>query len=293
MLIDINNMPNTIVLGRAGENEYTAIEFDVSSWLADYPGATISVVFYRPDGELYPVIVNATTELIAWWPTATDLAVSGDGRLELRLYSGDIIGKTAIVNTYTEESLQDEGLPPEIEPEWLDGVLSAGTSAKASAAAAAQSEENAAESEQVTTQAMADTLAMLGTDIPVMVDGKILIDNIPATATQEIYVVTSADELTSLNAQRGDLAELVEDIDGIPTITKTWQLLGNDPTVAANWVVWGASYAVQAGNATTANNAANAAMINNHRLVEMTESQFAVAVKDPDTYYLVYPDQEE
>lgn len=195
--------------------------------------------------------------------------------------------------------------------------------AKASADSAAQSEENAKESEEAAAenkaiteelksraetaaenaeesevkssasqksaeQALADLLAMINSgDIVLAVNGKLPLSAIPATATQEIYVVESEDELTSLIAQRGDLAELVEEIDGERTITKTWQCLGN-ASVRENWVVWGTSYAVQSGNATTADNAINANMINNHRLVEMTEEDFVSAVKDADTYYLVY-----
>lgn len=195
--------------------------------------------------------------------------------------------------------------------------------AKASADSAAQSEENAKESEKAAAenkiateqltnraetaaenaeesevkssasqksaeQALSDLLAMINSgDLVLAINGKLPLSAIPATATQEIYVVESEDELTSLTAQRGDLAELVEEIDGERTITKTWQCLG-DASVRANWVVWGTSYAVQSGNATTADNAVNANMINNHRLVEMTEEDFASAVKDADTYYLVY-----
>lgn len=136
-------------------------------------------------------------------------------------------------------------------------------------------------------QALADLLKMLGVDIATLVGGKIPMSQIPATATQEIYEVQSEDELTGLVAQRGDLAELVELVDGEKTIIKAWQLLG-DAANRENWIVWGTSYAVQAGSATTAANAENAAMINNHRLVAMTPQEYGSAVIDPETYYAVY-----
>lgn len=148
--------------------------------------------------------------------------------------------------------------------------------------------DNAEASEEFAAQAVQDLLAMINSgDIVLATNGVLPLSAIPATATQEIYVVESEDELTGLVAQFGDLAELVEEIDGEMTITKTWQCLGN----AANredWIVWGTSYAVQSGNATSATNATNANMINNHRLVEMTEEDFKTAVKDANTYYLVY-----
>lgn len=160
--------------------------------------------------------------------------------------------------------------------------------ANESAIDAKTSADNAAASEKTASQALSDLLAMINSgDLVLATGGKLPLSSIPATATQEIYTVTSEDELTSLTAQRGDLAELVEEIDGERTITKTWQCLG-DASVRENWVVWGTSYAVQAGNSTTADNALSANMINNHRLVEMSEEEFASAVKDADTYYLVY-----
>ena len=168
-------------------------------------------------------------------------------------------------------------------------------SALASKLAAALSESNAEASQIAAAQTLSDLLAMIGTDIATLVGGKVPLSQIPATATQEIYTIESEDELTGLTAQRGDLAELIETVDDETTITKTWQCLG-DATVRENWVVWGTSYAVQSGSATMASEAENATMINNKRLVSMTESQYQIAYDsgtlDPDAYYLVVPDTE-
>ncbi len=150
------------------------------------------------------------------------------------------------------------------------------------------SAENAKKSEETSSQALSDLLAMINSgDIILATEGKLPLSSIPATATQEIYVVESEDELTSLTAQRGDLAELVETVDGERTITKTWQCLG-DSSKRENWVVWGTSYAVQSGNSEHSNTSSNSTMINGHRIVEMSEEEFNNAVKDEDTYYLVY-----
>lgn len=166
-------------------------------------------------------------------------------------------------------------------------ALDSKNSAYASETVALDAELGAIESEFITVQAMHDLLAVLGSDVATLVGGKIPMSQIPATATQEIYVITSETQLVELTAQRGDLAELMESINGEDTITKTWQCL-DDATIRSNWIVWGTSYAVQAGNATMASEAINSTMINNHRIVEMTAEQFAIAVKDANTYYLVY-----
>lgn len=183
----------------------------------------------------------------------------------------------AMVNDAAQKALQAEENTAHYE-----------NNAKEYAEDAKESKESAADFEKSASQALSDLLRMINSgDIILATDGKLPLSAIPATATQEIYTVTSEEELTTLTAQRGDLAELIEIVDGERTITKTWQCLG-EASVRENWVVWGTSYAVQSGNATTADNAANANMINNHRMVEMTEEEFATAVKDADTYYLVY-----
>lgn len=159
--------------------------------------------------------------------------------------------------------------------------------AKSSEANAKISETNAKDSEDKTEQAMTDTLAMLGTDICPLTDGKIPMKYIPATATTEIHEITSESELTGLSAQRGDLAELIETVNGERTITKTWQCLGN-ASVRDNWVVWGTSYAVQAGSATLASSAENATKINGHRIVVFdTLEEYNNAVKVEGTLYIV------
>ena len=168
-----------------------------------------------------------------------------------------------------------------------DAAKRSETNAAGSATSALSSAEGAEDSKDTAQHAMSDLLNMMGTDVATLVGGKIPMNQIPATATQEIHEITSADELTELTAQRGDLAEIVETLDGIRTITKTYQLLGDgDAAVLDNWVVWGTSYAVQAGNASTANNATDSTMINGHRLVFFdTVAEMEAAVKVDGTMY--------
>lgn len=172
------------------------------------------------------------------------------------------------------------------------------TNSKTSETNSKTSETNAGSSEQIATldmntvtQTMQDFLAMMGSDVATLDgNGKIPINQIPATSTQEIYQISSESELVGLIAQKGDLAEIVQPINSVQTIVKTYQLLGTgNPTILANWIVWGTSYAVQAGNATNATYANDSTMINGKRFVAMTQSQYDAAVKDPDTYYVVTP----
>lgn len=249
-----------------------------------------------PSNGFYSFSVDENGDLWLHYPDnadAPDALLNDDGELILavnkekssRFNVGNVRGPAFTYKDFTDgqkEELLNLALPE------ISKVNQAAEEALAAADNAEESEQNASASQKSAEQALSDLLSMINSgDIILATDGKLPLSSIPATATQEIYVVESENELTSLTAQRGDLAELVEEIDGERTITKTWQCLGK-ATVRENWVVWGTSYAVQAGNATTSVNAQNANMINSHRIVEMTEEEFASAVKDEDTYYLVY-----
>ena len=142
MTINICNPPiGYVEIGRMGENLYRELNIDVSAWLAELPGASVSVVFRRPDGQVYPVIVNSSEQVITWLPNSSDLAVPGTGMLEVRLYLDDVICKSAIINTATSRALGAPVAPPPAPaPDW---VTTAGNDAKRAEAAADRAESAA------------------------------------------------------------------------------------------------------------------------------------------------------
>lgn len=137
--------------------------------------------------------------------------------------------------------------------------------------------EEASTSSTSSQQALADLLAMLGTDIATLVGGKIPVDQIPSIATTEIYPAESKEEMDALVAQNGDICIRGDENKSYIFKDTGWVYLAS-PT----------DYSERAGHANTADTATNATMINNHRMVEMQANDFPGAVKDPDTYYLVW-----
>ena len=164
-----------------------------------------------------------------------------------------------------------------------DNAYASEVNAKTSETNAGVSEVNAKESETTTTQAMQDYLAMLGVDVATLIDGKLNPAQIPALSINDTFPVANTDEMLLLTAQRGDVALIVVD----DVVMDSYLLSADEPTILANWKKLGVSYVANAGHATTADNATNATMINNHRVVVMTQEQYDSAVKDPDTIYLV------
>ena len=176
------------------------------------------------------------------------------------------------VQEYAEEAAKN--LP--LIQESAQAASAKAEEAAESAANAKASEINAKESEDSSNQNLSDFLAMLGTDVATLVGGKIPAEQIPAIATTEVYTVATEEEMGTLVAQNGDICIRTDENKSYIYKDTGWVYLAS-PT----------DYASSAGHADTADNAVNASMINNHRLVEMTPEEFETAVKDPDTYYLV------
>lgn len=126
-MIDLTKA-STVYIGRRGEHHFRNIEFDVPSLLGDdYPSASLQAIYKRPDGTAYPVVTSYADGVLTWSPSATDTIDAGVGQLEIRVVSGDVVGKSVKVLTIVEEALVD-GIAPQPEPpaqEWLNQVLAA------------------------------------------------------------------------------------------------------------------------------------------------------------------------
>ena len=86
LTIDMTHLPNSIPLGRCGEN-HTVICFDCTSYLEAYGEGSAALLFQPAQGSMHPVVVEQTGALVTWRVSASDTAASGSGsenRLEYR-----------------------------------------------------------------------------------------------------------------------------------------------------------------------------------------------------------------
>lgn len=133
-------------------------------------------------------------------------------------------------------------------------------------------------------QAMSDFLAMLGVDVATLgADGKLSANQIPALAINDTHVVHSKEEIVALVAERGDVAVLVHD----ENVSDAYILTVDEPSVLDNWIKLGVSYVAEAGHAETATIAVDSQRINGHRVVALSEEEYNLGAKDPETVYLV------
>lgn len=108
--INILNPPQGVIgIGHTRENEFETLSFDVSGWLEQYPGAKIDILFRRPDGLEYSVIMDASESPVLWQPTEVDMEVEGIGKVEAQVKRGTMLGKSDIIRVKALESLGPSG----------------------------------------------------------------------------------------------------------------------------------------------------------------------------------------
>ena len=311
MIIPINivaNRKNTStkakLAGNIGENEVTTLSFTFSN---DWEGTTKTIVFKTPAGELklpsslesddtYPVdgtlfdavgtlyytvygsygdgrVINASGEILV------GEALSNTGGLTITEFT-DIISECITAKLSTEQATTDALAA-------IEDVRTAIPTATAQAQADAEEQAGIATVKATAaTQALSDLIAMLGSQVATLdANGHLTAAQIPPVSINDTFPVANTAEMLLLTAQRGDVAIIVAN----DVVTDSYILAADDATVLSNWKKLGVSYVSEAGHAMSADAATDASMINGHRLITMTASQYAVAVIDPDTYYIVTP----
>lgn len=118
----------TIDAGRQGENLARTIEFDVSTLLAKWPGAKITLLVKRK-GDPEPYFAEAKVEghILKWPITEVETAVAGDGKIEIQAILGEVIEKSVTATFRVSASLSGSASEelPEVRPSWVDEVLAA------------------------------------------------------------------------------------------------------------------------------------------------------------------------
>ena len=127
MALQINKLPNYILIGRQTENGVNEIEIDVSEWLEHWPGMNISIMHTRPgDTYAYPTATHMNGSCIVWEISNADTAIHGLGTVEIM---GILDGKkklSRIVQTHISKTTTatTSNIPEAAKP-WVDDVLDA------------------------------------------------------------------------------------------------------------------------------------------------------------------------
>ena len=125
--VNVTRPPTNIQLGRQGENLATCIIFDCSGLAQLYGDGKAELLHELKDGTIYPVAVTQDGASVSWTVSASDTAIVGSGRSELRWYVGDTLAKSAKFRTSVSSALADTTTetPPAPQQSWVDKVLAA------------------------------------------------------------------------------------------------------------------------------------------------------------------------
>lgn len=137
LTIDMTHLPNSIPLGRCGEN-HTVICFDCTSYLETYGEGSAALLFQPAQGSMHPVVVEQTGALVSWYVSASDTAASGSGLCELSWYVDDMLAKSQQMSTVVYAALSeraDTACQAASRP-WMDQIVQASANAQRAQAAA-------------------------------------------------------------------------------------------------------------------------------------------------------------
>ena len=112
----------TLVIGFQAENQRTQVRIDCTPIFAEYPHATPSLAVKPPAGETYPVFVDRDGDEVVWTILSENLALVGDGELQLTFVKDSVIAKTIIGHIRILRSLIVNGETPDPVAQWIDGA---------------------------------------------------------------------------------------------------------------------------------------------------------------------------
>lgn len=123
-----------VVIGRREENAYCEVVFQIQEWLDEWPGASVEALYWRPDGKMTILASGETGESFSWIPSRTDTEIPGVGCVELRIMSGETLGKKAPIFVMIRNAPKETTDAPDgAEPDWATTTIEKVEEAKSEA----------------------------------------------------------------------------------------------------------------------------------------------------------------
>lgn len=144
LTIDMTHLPNSIKLGRCGEN-HTVIRFDCTSYLETYGNGSAALLFQPAKGSMHPVVIEQDGAMVTWRVSCSDTGTSGAGLCELSWYVDDMLVKSQQMSTIVYGSLSEQADDDckTVSRPWMDQILQASANAQRAQAAAESAQHTA------------------------------------------------------------------------------------------------------------------------------------------------------
>lgn len=112
----------TFDLGYVGEKNHTRVVIACATMFIQYPDAVATMIVKPPVGDLYPVTLTRSNNVLIWEVSEADLAYAGGGTFQLTFTENNEVIKTVYGRYSVKPSLQGEGEPPEPMADWLEAA---------------------------------------------------------------------------------------------------------------------------------------------------------------------------
>ena len=116
----IQALPNKLLkIGFQGENDALAVTFDVKGWDDLYGQGTFALMNQRPTETTgYPCTVTLADDVVTWKVSNADVAIPGNGRVQLVYTVGTLIAKSVQYCTEIYNSIGSGEIPAPV-PDWV------------------------------------------------------------------------------------------------------------------------------------------------------------------------------
>lgn len=165
-MYDINSLPSIIPIGKQGEGDVTPIEFDVSDWVADYPGLPISISVTDPQDSTnaIPFLAAGVTlsgNTLTWLVGRDATQHAGLGTVVVRCANGGTDKRSARTQILIDVGHGAASDAPQLMADWLAeaDALRQEVADGAAAAAGSAGQANAAKQAAETAKDTAATKA--------------------------------------------------------------------------------------------------------------------------------------
>lgn len=114
------------MIGYEGQSNARYEDIDISELLELWPDCTPSLIHKRSTDEAsYPVVTELNGNILRWTFSLADTAIKGYGKAQIIMTNSDgtVVGKSQLIKTYTNRSLETGAAIPEAASVWVDKVL--------------------------------------------------------------------------------------------------------------------------------------------------------------------------
>ena len=125
MVYNLDTVRDDLILdiGIQGEDNARQVKFDISAWLAAWPGGTIEIQYKRPEDtgayDALPSKFSVVDGILTWIIDINQTVYGGYGYAIITYRQGGVVRKSPRFNTLVKAGLPPAGPAPDAVADWI------------------------------------------------------------------------------------------------------------------------------------------------------------------------------